>query len=96
MPNAKVTTMPTDDERFNDLEARLTYLERHLEQQDREMLKQAERLALLTRELTGLKNRVEGLDDKGMPAQEKPPPLLGTELPGARPEIFRPRRAIWR
>ncbi|MBC2594577.1 SlyX family protein [Ruficoccus amylovorans] len=65
--------MSSDQERFNDLEARIAYLERHLEQQDREMLKQAERLALLTRELTSLKGRVQGMDDKGMPAQEKPP-----------------------
>ncbi len=65
--------MSTDHERFHDLEARIAHLERHLEQQDREMLKQAERLALIMREFKALKGRVDGLDDKSLPAQEKPP-----------------------
>lgn len=65
--------MPTDHERFTDLESRIAHLERHLEQQDREMFKQSERLALLTRELTALKGRFENHGESGLPAQEKPP-----------------------
>ncbi|MGE9294507.1 MAG: SlyX family protein [Puniceicoccales bacterium] len=73
--SANFPAMPTDhEERFNELEARIAYLERHLEQQDREMLKQAERITLLTRELSKLKGRVDdGLDGSSMPAQERPP-----------------------
>ncbi len=65
--------MSDTDERLAKLESRLAYLERHLEQQDREMLKQSEHLKLLTREFTKLKDKTEDLaEGKSLP-QEKPP-----------------------
>ncbi|MBK1859524.1 SlyX family protein [Cerasicoccus arenae] len=56
------------------LESRLTYLERHIEEQDREIYRQSEQLLKLTRESENLRNRLQSMADaKDMPSDERPP-----------------------
>ncbi|MEM9227342.1 MAG: SlyX family protein [Verrucomicrobiota bacterium] len=65
--------MPNDDERQERLETRLAYLERHLEQQDRGILKQSEQLGRLLEELKQQKQQLEALSESKPLPSEKPP-----------------------
>lgn len=56
------------------LETRIAYLERHIEEQDREIYRQGELLKRLVRESEKLRERLEDVaDSKDMPANERPP-----------------------
>jgi len=56
------------------LETRLAYLERHVEEQDREIYRQAELIRRLVRESEKLRERVEDMEDgDGSAGSERPP-----------------------
>lgn len=66
--------MPNDlEERQRELESQLVQLQRHIEQQDREMLVQANRLLKIEAELKVTRDRLKSLDDSGKLPHEKPP-----------------------
>lgn len=61
-------------ERFENLEVRYAFLEKHVAAQDRVMLEMAERLDRLEGRLRPLHERIEGgAPDGGLPADERPP-----------------------
>jgi SlyX protein len=63
-----------DDERLLRLEERLSWLQRHLVEQDREMLKMGAAIGTLKRELAALRERAtDARQGNPMPADEKPP-----------------------
>lgn len=65
---------PSGQEPDQRLEEKISFLERHIEQQDREIYAQSERLEQLARELKALKSKVESLDEgTSLPPDEKPP-----------------------
>lgn len=56
------------------LEERIAHLERHIEQQDREIYRQGEVIQKLVRESDNLRQRLEDVADaKDMPGDERPP-----------------------
>ena len=66
------------NERFQRLEEKIAYLERHVTQQDKAMLEMAEKIAALRRELQALRNRAapgagEPADQPGEGWGERPP-----------------------
>lgn len=68
------------NESIRQLEEKIAYLERHVTEQDKAMLEFAADLAALRREMTAMRNRAAGgglagggLEDRGEPADERPP-----------------------
>jgi SlyX protein len=68
---------PPDDERFNRLEERIAWLERHITEQDRAMLELTELTEKLRHELLRLQNRASdgpGTTPVGFESAEERPP----------------------
>jgi len=64
----------TNGERILKLEERLTWLQRHLVEQDKVMMEMGDTIARLKRELLSLRERADGsLPGNTMPADDKPP-----------------------
>lgn len=64
------------NERINQLEEKIAYLERHVTEQDKAMLEMAEDIAKLRRELTAVRERAaRGGSEPGdrFPTDERPP-----------------------
>lgn len=62
------------DEQIIRLEEQLAHLERHIEEQDREIYRQGEVIKTLVRESDKLRQRLEDVADaKDMPTDERPP-----------------------
>lgn len=68
-------SMEDDDTagRLRELEIKVTFLENHVEAQDRVMLEQGRLLDRLTRELQRLRDTALSAKDDALPADEKPP-----------------------
>lgn len=69
----------SNESRLERLEERFAWLQRHVTEQDRAMLKLSEENALLRRELEELRGRVSGsalreAGDAGLPPDEEKPP----------------------
>lgn len=63
-----------EDERLTRLEERLVHLQRHVTEQDKAMLKLADELTHMRRELEQLRDRPRpSREEPGEPADERPP-----------------------
>ena len=57
------------------LEAKITFLERHVEQQDKEILRLSQELAIVAKELSALRGKVEDqAEPKNEPSPDERPP----------------------
>lgn len=68
----------TDSESITELQMKLTYLERHINEQDAEFYRLAQRVDALTKLVKSQKSQLEALSGSSasggdMPADEKPP-----------------------
>ena len=64
------------ESRFRDLEERIAFMQRHLEQQDRVILEISRQVARLAEQVARLRKarfQAEGEAEQGPPADEKPP-----------------------